>query len=205
MNFRDEILFAVQGCLYQLLKIDMSAPDPQNPGRFFSEKKLLNDQTTNVRMPNPGYFTPLWQVETRPILSEDVGQNGLIPSAYIRVVSGERSTTGRGLRQGTVKATTNDITEDYTLSIQCAFRDSYGAQIEGNADVAKSISEQVNGFVHDLDKCLNVRTLRPELTDAKVADAYIAKWEVLQTFEGSRDEVLVADLVVTINYDRAGI
>ena len=201
MNFRDEVLFAARECLW-LLVIPSSTPDPANPGQYYPERPT--GPSSLIRTPNSGYFTPLWELKLRPIRSEDVGQTELIPSAFLRVMSGERSGRGSGLKNSPVRGITSDITEDYVIGIQCAFRDGVGARQEDPPDdsKAKSISQQVNGFIHDLDSCLNVKTLRPQITNGTVVDAYIGDWHVLQALEGSSDEILFATLVVTINYSR---
>ena len=165
-----------------------------------------NEAASMIRTPNPGYFTPLWQVQLRPIRPQDVGQTHLIPSAFLRVQSGERSGRGSGLKNSPVRGVIGDMTEDYVIGIQCAFREDVGPRQEDPPDDSKtkSISEQVNGFIHDMDSCLNVTTLRPQITSGTVIDAYIGDWHVLPALEGSSDEILFANLVVTINYARSG-
>ena len=70
---------------------------------------------------------------------------------------------------------------------------------------AKPLSEQINGFIHDLDLLLNVYSLRPMLEpfDIMVLDAYVMDWQALQAFEGKPDQVVAARLNVTVNFARS--
>ena len=169
-----------------------------------------------IRTPNPGYNTPLWRVELRPVTPEDCNQPDfhLFPSCFLRVTSGKRSATGQGLQNSPVIGAIGEITEDYEVWIQGVFNNKYGAENISKRKIptdstkslqkeAKQLSEQINGFIHDLDKLLNVYTLRVDLgPNADVIDAYVADWSVVQAMEGSPDEIVIAQLIVTINYDR---
>lgn len=228
-SFRDQIICAVYDRLY-FLEIHSDKDDPDRLKRpnapYKKEPEFQTDPPIRVRTPNfieasdplkGRYNTPLWQVQLRPVTPQDVEQNDVIPSCFIKIVSGTRSATGRGLKNSPVISTLDEITEDYEVWIQCVFRDKYGAEDlddKGNrkqildpnsgqlVDKAKSLSEQINGFIDDLDKLLNVETLRPALVNANVIDAYIGDWIVVQAMEGSPDEVVIAKLIVTINFER---
>ena len=189
-------------------------------------KSLTGDGSSD---PQYQYHTPLWQVRMRPPRPEDVRQNALQPSAFIQVLSGERSRSGRGIPDSPVRSAIGDLTESYTIGITGVFSDDEGpkskwptgsweAYIFNAQGKPKSLTEQVNGWIWDLDYILNVETLRPALdpiilgvglTDGitipkgvMIVDAYMKDWETRKGFKGAPVEIVLSEFVVTINYTR---
>ena len=228
MNFRDEILEMVCKSLSELMIIpppDEREANPDCPGTFYpvkfdvalEEARNLGasgepEKVASIRAPNDGYFTPTWQTVIRPLLPQDVIQQHLAPSVFINVRSGQRSASGRGRGRQNVSAigVLGEMTEDYGIDIQGVFCNGVGAAQDPTADPAstawkaKPLSQQINGFIHDLDILLNATTLRMMLsrTDIEIVDAYIMDWQAMQAFEGKPDEVVVARLNVTVNFAR---
>ena len=209
-NFRNDILKAVQAGLYNLEIHDTTAQldiygryPPIRPNQYAAHLQPMKVRTPNSDMQNVPYETPTWQTLLRPVRPQDVKQQELIPSVFLQVLSGERSARGRRLQNSPQTGVVGDISEDYTISIQCVLCDGWGAPKNGKPDEAKEISEQVNGFVSDMDRCLNVYTLRPMMPqEVAIPDAYIAEWHVRPAMEGSPQTIVMADLVVSINYNR---
>lgn len=214
IDFRTDILNTVRDCLYEL-ELHSTTADPDRPGFFYPQK--YTGAIDNVQAPNHGYNTPVWQVLTRPITPQDVREQGLIPSVFLRIMSGMRSARGQGLQDSPVGAAIGMMTEDYEIYIHGVFQDGRGAAEDVNnvrPGTAKPLSEQITGFVWDLDKCLNVHTARSRVlsgddddrSDAKdiggIVDLYVSDWQVMKAMEGSPTEVVVAKLIVTINFDR---
>lgn len=201
MNFRNEILDAVRDCLYEL-EIHSDVPDPGRPGFHYPKRQTPNPTLVRTN-PNPDCDTPLWQILLRPIRPQDVGQTHLIPSVFLRAAGGFRSASGRNLQDSPRLGVVGDLSEDYQIDVIGVFRDGYG---QAGADgKALALSLQVNNFIHDLDKCLNVNNLRASLDcDINVTDAYIARWETIPDNEGSNDDIVVANLIVQINFLRVG-
>lgn len=201
MDFRHLILEAARDCLYEL-EIHSSDAIPERPGFFYPVK--YSGDIDKIRQPNAGYNTPLWQVVLRPITPQDISQNNLVPSCFLKVASGQRSARGGGLKNSPMSGAIGTISEDLEIWIQCIFRDGFGAAATSRSvAVAKDLSSQITGFILDLDKCLNVSTLRPSAgNDVSIVDAYVSAWQVMQALEGSPDEVVVAKLIVSVNYNR---
>lgn len=208
MDFRDELLEAVYDCLYEL-EIHSDDPDPTRPGKFYPERQ---DPTNpiKVRQPNiiPGtkedrYLTQTWQTQLRPIRPDDIGDNHLIPTVFLRAAGGRRSAKGENLQDSPRRTAIGNISEDFQIDIQGVFRDSYGAPDEhGNA---LPLSKQINNFICDLDKLLNANTLSASMsTDINIPDAYIVGWESEQALKGTADEIVVAALIIQIEYRREG-
>lgn len=222
MNFRDTILHAVRDRLYELEIHNLNSPingtTRFNSIKFDDAVRDIQDYSSEedrkkkagIREPNMDYSTPTWQTIIRPLTPQDVLQQHLAPSVFINVRSGQRSASGRGRGRQNVSAigVLGDMTEDYGLDIQGVFCAGIGAVADAGIPrsdwKAKHLSEQINGFVHDLDKLLNANSLRPMLQrdDVTIVDAYIMDWQALQAFEGKPDQVVVARLNVTVNFAR---
>lgn len=203
--FRNEILHNIRDCLYEL-ELHSTTPNTDNPDTPFYPLRPAGDSSDEARQPNAGYETPLWQTLLRPVRPQDIDRSRLVPSAFLKVISGERSVTGGGLKGSPVRSVLGEITEEYIISIQCIFRDGWGAVEDDSLPqaqwTAKPITEQVNGFVHDLDKCINVFNLRPRGADYNVLDVYLSEWQVLPAMEGTTDELFIGNIVVTANFVR---
>ena len=220
MNFYDEILKAVEVCLSGingLVVLDNPpTPVPNSDGVYYPEKRVETSkdvrQNTN---PNSPYVTPLWQVLLRPIRTTDLTDTKLIPSVFLRVMGGQRSASGRVGQDGRVRAVVGDITEEYQVAIQGIFRVGFGAedvvataaarQIDSSADaIALPLSNQINGFINDLDKCLTPPALRSRLTNNRieVREAYITDWVSQEAYDATDTEVVTATLSVIINWRR---
>lgn len=214
IDFRSDILNIIRDCLYEL-EIHSTNPDPNRPGMFYPRKYA--GAQDDIQTPNQGYNTPVWQVLTRPITPQDVRRQGVIPSIFLKVVSGARSAKGQGLQDSPVSAAIGMMTEDFEVWVHGFFQDDKGAikDVNDRRSGAKNLSEQVTGFIWDLDKCLNVNTVRrdiligdddnrPNATNiGSIVDLYISDWQVMKAMEGSPIEAVVAKVIVTINYDRS--
>lgn len=250
--FRNAVLFLVRDRFYELEIHNYDKPIDERPGYFYpirpdenvntisQDNRPERYQSSQVRNPNPvierdgsrdaeRYFTPTWQTMLRPPTPQDVEQQKLVPSVFLLPISGARSATGRGLQNSPIRASVNDITEDYTIRVYCPFRVDVGAWQEGTREprMAKSISEQLNGFVHDVDRLISGFGVRPNRREQReyhpsdpivpivvenpqednypaynVVDAYLSDWNVLPALEGMPDEMFVGDIVVTINFAR---
>lgn len=199
MNFRNTLLDAIRDCLYEL-EIHSTEGIPNRPG-FFYPVRSTGSPSEFARNANPGYLTPTWQTQLRPIRSQDVGQNHLIPSVFLRVASGIRSASGGGLQDSPRRAVIGDLSEDYQVDIQAVFRDGYGAADASGKALA--LSYQMNNFIQDLDKCLNVHKLMAiTADDVQVTDAYVISWESQPALQGTNDEIVIARLVVQVNFRR---
>ena len=161
------------------------APIPDRPGLFYAQKQfdqfpaIIRKPPSQATMQREEYATPCWQVVLRPIRPDDLSDTHLFPSVFLRMAQGIRSASGRGLQDGRQRNTTNQIAENFTIGIQAMFRDGYGAVdvVRSNRNInfdhlnsddpderndaqtggtyALPLSQQINGFIHDLDKCLN--------------------------------------------------
>ena len=207
--FRDRIIHELVCGFYELeihSNRDILDSDGNKTGRLYPERPDANpDASDLIRNPNPGYCTPIWQTFVRPCTPQDVRRQNLIPSVFLHVIRGTRSATGRGLQNSPVRATVNDIVEDYTVRLECPFRCDVGAVSDAQATPrkAKTITEQVNGFVEDIDKLINFFKARPtQDANFTIADVYLTDWEVAPALEGSEDELFMADILFTIIFNR---
>ena len=225
MEFRTTILQFVFDQIYDALVI-VHPTESAGGGR---KRPLKPEESDLIRDPKPGYNTPLWQVLMRPITPQDVRQRDLIPSAFLQVLSGERSLSGRGLPDSPFRSVIGDLTESYTIGITAVFSDEQGPESKWPNDSwggyvfnkrttpppeskknPKTLTEQVNGWIWDLDQILNVKTLRPPTgtggvtlpPSVMIADVYLRGWETRKGFKGSPTEIVLSELVVTLNYTR---
>ena len=182
---------------------------------FEQVKKCLQDELVLVSSEQPrpkvrshpeghDYYTPAWKIFDRPVRPQDLGNEGLFPSLFMRPAFGKRSASGSGL-ENKVRAGVNHIAVEYAISIQSKFRDGYGEAITRGGDKAKSLSDQINNFIADLDKCLNAYTIRPSDLNpgVDIQDAYISEWVSQEEFDGSGDQVVSAVLTVTLRQSRS--
>ena len=211
MRYRDDVLRTLKHALDPLIiKVGGNNPDPDNPGFNYPARPAdYADNPPQVRPAPAGCETPLWQLLLRPVTPADVGQQHMIPSAFLKVVSGVRSATGGGLQNSPERKAINNLVEDYVVAIQCVFREGYGAHVDGKPDIAKPLLEQINGFVHDIDDLVNAFTLRPMVNRASsdagrfdVRDAYLATWNVYPALEGTTDELFLGHIVISLTMPR---
>lgn len=233
MDFRTAILKEVHYQLYSRLVIQdqdgfqFTSDDPAYFGLRIPKSPDDTTRTDDNRDGNPypesptggRWHTPLWQVVMRPVTPEDVRNRHLLPSAFLQVVSGQRSRSGRGLPDSPIRSVLGDMTEAYTIGVTGVFSQEQGAKsvwvaeswdayvFQSKVGGSRSLTEQVNGWIWDLDEILNVRNLResPRMDlppDVTIAEAYLQNWETRKGFKGSPTEIVLSELVVTINYGR---
>ncbi len=158
--------------------------------------------------PENGYFSRIWKVEKRPSTSVSLTQSKLAPIAFIFVNSGSRPAN--------VATELGSESEPLLVGIDVVLREGFGVQQDGTPNTAKTITQQVNGFVTDFDVLFNGNHLKmvnfsslatvygEEWRRFSVARSRIADWAVGQEVDAqgraSDYEILTFSLEVDLVY-----
>ena len=185
INFRDLVIDSIEELIVwgpdnaaqavnqslQLQEAGSSLPNMALSRSTYTDDIITFDPTDR---PENGYFSRVWKVEKRPSTSVSISASKLAPLAFIFVNSGSRPAN--------VAADLGSESEALLVGIDVVLREGFGVQQDGNANVAQTITQQVNAFVTDFDVLFNGNTLQQ--TDfSSLATLYGEAWRRIRVVE----------------------
>ena len=172
-NFKDLIADTI---INQLRWGGPAPPDPEDtdniPDEALSKGLLLQDSNSErlykrakteitedmpQSKPNDGFFTPLWNIDPRPLSAKLISEENQIPSAFVYELNGIDVTDSIP----SDKVEIGNQVEDTYFAIEAVFEDGKGSLVDPNEaynneknnaayNPIKDIRSQVSGFVYDL-------------------------------------------------------
>ena len=149
--------------------------------------------------PDPSVPSRTWRIQLRNAESNVAPSNVTIAGNSVESVTGDGEVWILTLQDHTSTLAAADV----MLTGLSNANNGVNA-IQNLNEVASPLSNQINGFITDLDKCLSVFRIRQMVTnnDVNINDAYITDWVAQEDFDGTGDQIVTAILLMSVNFRR---